>query len=203
LNLNSRIPQIVLASRSPRRSAILRQIGFDFKVVYTDVPEDHNSFSSPQDAVISLSSRKAEAALEALSNGLVIGADTLVVLGSTILGKPETEQQARDMLRKLSGMTHQVYTGITLIKIGEAKVSDFEVTRVTFKDLEDWEIETYIKTGSPFDKAGAYGIQDSSAIFIEKIEGCFYNVVGFPAAKFYSMMKRLYPAEIIKEMINL
>ena len=201
--MNSSIPKIVLGSGSPRRSAILSQIGFDFTKIISDVPEDHSTFPTPEDAVVGLSKAKAEAAAENLSNALVIGADTLVALDGEILGKPESAEHAGIMLRMLSGKTHEVFTGITLIKTEGTCVSDFETTRVTFKKLEDWEIEAYIKTGSPFDKAGAYGIQDSSAVFIDKIEGCFYNVVGFPAAKFYKMLKKLYPEEIIKMMINL
>jgi len=200
--MNNEIPEIILASKSPRRYAILKQIGINFTVAVSDIEENHEEFSEPADAVITLSQRKAESVAKGSDKGLVIGADTLVVLDKKILGKPLNKKSAANMLKALSGRTHSVYTGITLIKDRNITKSDFEKTEVTFRNIDDWEIEAYIKTGAPFDKAGAYGIQDHSAVFIKKIQGCFYNVVGFPVVKFYEMLRDMYPNEILIKILD-
>jgi septum formation protein len=178
---------IVLASRSPRRIHLLRQIGISFSVQESGVDESVPDGTLPSDIVRMLSLEKAKKVAERIGAGIVIGADTIVVLAGKVLGKPISEGDAARMLRLLSGRTHTVYTGFALVdaETGKSRV-DFEKTEVTFRPLAEREIERYVKSGSPMDKAGAYGIQDDyGAVFVEKINGCFYTVVGFPLSKFY------------------
>lgn len=178
--------KIYLASASPRRQQLLKIIGLKFKVIPSNIEENIGFEQDPQNHVLTLSHAKALAVAEKISSGLVIGADTIVVLDHRILGKPTNEMQALQMLRTLSGRNHLVYTGFSLIAMpAQRSISDFEITTVHFRELTDWEIENYVLTGNPMDKAGAYGIQDQSALFADRIEGCFYNVVGFPLTKFY------------------
>jgi len=180
---------IVLASRSPRRIHLLRQIGISFTVQESGVDETVPEGTSPDEIVRMLSLEKAKRVAEGMDSGIVIGADTIVVLNGTVLGKPTSEADAVRMLRLLSGKTHAVYTGLALIDVetGKSRV-DLERTEVTFRSLTDREIDLYVKSGSPMDKAGAYGIQDDyGAVFVERINGCFYTVVGFPLSKFYTM----------------
>lgn len=122
---------------------------------------------------------------------MIVGADTIVVLENEIMGKPKDRREARKMLGRLSGKSHTVYTGFAVIDQPSGKtLTEYEKTRVTFRELEDEEIARYIEADNPLDKAGAYGIQDRSAIFVTGIQGCFYNVVGFPLTRFYSSLKR-------------
>lgn len=179
--------KIILASRSPRRQALLRQIGFDIEIIESGVVEDGHENSSPIDHVLVLSREKAEAVKSKGVRGIIVGADTIVVYNEILLGKPKDKNDAVSMLTLLSGHTHKVYTGFTILDTeSDRSLSDFEVTQVTFRNLSHQEILDYVESGSPLDKAGAYGIQDDyGAVFVEKIEGCFYNVVGFPLTKFY------------------
>ena len=195
------LPPLILASRSPRRAALLTQMGFDFRIVPVEIAENFPPRADPIATVKTLSTRKAEAALPDVSNGLIIGADTVVVLKGEMLGKPRSPEDAASMLQKLSGNTHEVFTGFTLIdaKDGE-RLSDIERTRVTFRKLEDWEISDYVESGMPMDKAGAYGIQDRSGLFVDRIEGCFYNVVGFPMTRFYEALKKIWGNEKLRGM---
>ena len=182
--------KLVLASESPRRAQLFRLIGLDFVVRKSGVDEDNDVPQDPGQHVLTLSRRKAEHVAAAERKALVVGADTIVVIDGEILGKPSSPQQAYDMLRRLSGRTHRVFTGFTVVETQTgASVADVEVTEVHFRELEDDEIWRYIETGSPMDKAGAYGIQDQSAVFVDRISGCFYNVVGFPLARFYVRMR--------------
>jgi len=183
--------KLVLASASPRRRALLRQIGLQFEVRESGVIEDDAPDVSPEDYVISLSKKKATAIALIEQDAIVIGADTIVVINGKTLGKPSTHQEAVTMLTTLSGRTHSVYTGFTLVDRPSNKfVSAFEMTKVTFRTLDKDEINAYVESGSPMDKAGAYGIQDDyGAVFVEKVDGCFYNVVGFPLTKFYITLK--------------
>ncbi|MDZ7339672.1 MAG: Maf family protein [candidate division KSB1 bacterium] len=177
---------LILASASARRAQLLRLLGLDFAIVPSSVQEDNGSAQDPVQHVRELSLAKAQEVAARVPRGVVIGADTVVVLEGRILGKPADAEEARAMLAALSGRTHEVYTGFALVeKPGQRVLVDHEVTRVHFRTLSAEEIEAYVATGSPLDKAGAYGIQDLSAIFVDRIEGCFYNVVGFPLAKFY------------------
>ncbi len=194
-------PEIILASRSPRRADLLRQMNIKFTVKAKDVSEDSDKKNDPEAFVKEISLRKAEAAADEVSSGLIIAADTIVYLKGEILGKPRTKEEARDMLTKLSGNTHEVYTGFTLLSTEKGIFQDVEKTRVTFRTLEDWEIDAYVATGSPMDKAGSYGIQDQSGFFVEKIEGCFFNVVGFPITRFYQGLKQLVDHDLIKQYL--
>ncbi len=183
---------IVLASTSPRRQNLLKQLGLNFIVHPSGIEENLSQVSSPEEYVLTLSRKKAIEVAKNYNDALIISADTIVVLDGEIINKPKDPDEARQMLKKLSGKTHKVYTGFTILDTKTNKIySDFEVTDVKFRELEDNEIEQYIATGSPFDKAGAYGIQDDyGAVFVERINGCFYNVVGFPLTKFYLAMKK-------------
>ena len=156
---------------------------------------------SPEEQVRELSVQKAEAVLDKVNDGLIIGADTIVYLDGHILGKPGDKKEAVSMLERLSGKAHQVFTGFTLIQVGGKRYSDVEKTTVFFRELENWEIEAYAETGGPLDKAGGYGIQDQSGLFVERIEGCFYNVVGFPLTKFYHGLKLLYDTDTVRHMM--
>ena len=181
---------LVLASASPRRSQLLRQVGFEFSVIPSDIPEPVEDDRSPERHVLDLALAKALKVAEGVESAIVVGADTIVVLDGEILGKPADEREAFSMLRKLSGRTHEVFTGFALVDRPSGKTtSGYEVTRVTFRPLLDEEIRRYIELDRPFDKAGSYGIQDRSALFVERIEGCYYNVVGFPLARFYVYLK--------------
>ncbi|MBN1479943.1 septum formation inhibitor Maf [candidate division KSB1 bacterium] len=181
--------KLILASQSPRRAQLLKLVGFDFDIIPSFVDEDEIQEIDPPHHVKSLSLAKAKSVAVNIDKGIIIGADTIVVLNGEILGKPEDKAEAKKMLRRLAGQTHQVYTGFTLLeKPTNRKISDYEITHVHFRVLSDWEIDRYVATQNPMDKAGAYGIQDQSAVFADRIEGCFYNVVGFPLSKFYTAM---------------
>jgi len=184
--------RLILASQSPRRRALLKQLGLEFEIQESGVPEDFASDKSPSENVRSLAIRKAAAVAERFNDAIVIGADTTVVLNDKIFGKPVDENDAVDMLQKLSGKTHQVYTGFALFDRPSNKtIAATEKTDVTFRTLSREEIRDYVKSGSPMDKAGAYGIQDDyGAVFVSRIEGCFYNVVGFPLTNFYTTLHR-------------
>jgi septum formation protein len=183
---------IILASQSPRRRILLRQIGLRFRVVPSHVPERIRHGETPRANARRIAVAKAREVASRTTNALVIGADTIVVLDGHILGKPSSPADARRMLRKLSGRQHVVYTGFALVdaRTGYCR-SGVEATRVRFRRLTREEIDAYVKSGSPMDKAGAYGIQDDfGAVFVEKVNGCFYTVVGFPLSRFYSEWER-------------
>ncbi len=178
---------IILASRSPRRMHLLSQIGLSFTVQESGVDEQIPDGIAPEEAVQRLSLEKANRVAARLRDGIVIGADTIVVLDGIILGKPSSKVEAISMLARLSGRTHTVFTGFALVDaLSGRTLVDYERTEVTFRALERSEIEKYVESGSPMDKAGAYGIQDDyGAVFVEKVNGCFYAVVGLPLSKFY------------------
>ena len=181
---------IILASGSPRRAHLMSVLGFPFTVRESGVEEIIDERLAPEEIARGLAFRKASTVASQLSSGIVVGADTIVVLEGKILGKPATEEEAVGMLLALSGKTHTVFTGFALVD-AESKKSyiSFERTEVTFRALRRDEIERYVAAGSPMDKAGAYGIQDDyGAVFVEKINGCFYNVVGFPISKFHTAL---------------
>jgi septum formation protein len=183
---------LTLASRSPRRQVLLKQLGLKFDVVESFVDENIDHIQIPIEHVTILSQEKAIAVGKQVEDGFVIGADTIVVLDGKILGKPEDENEAIDMLCLLSERVHKVFTGFTILDRPSNKMySDYEITDVTFRKIYIDEIKEYVRSGSPLDKAGAYGIQDDyGAVFVQKIDGCFYNVVGFPLTKFYLAMER-------------
>ncbi len=184
---------VVLASRSPRRLLLLSQIGLTVRVVVSDVPEDLDPARTPEANAEALACLKAQHVARGIPEGIVIGADTIVVLDHHVLGKPVDEADAARMLRLLSGRTHTVFTGFALVRQpGGHLISGVEATQVTFRDLPDEEIQAYIRGGSPMDKAGAYGIQDDyGAVFVTRIEGCYYNVVGLPLARVHQAMKQV------------
>ncbi len=180
---------LILASGSPRRRQLLEQIGIEARCVLPEAAERPLAEGeAPQDHVVNEALTKAHSVARRYPQSLVIGADTAVVIGETVLGKPSDEADAARMLRLLSGREHQVYTGLALVR-GETEVaSDLVTTHVTFRDLCDWEIEAYVTSGEPADKAGAYGIQGRGAILVARVEGCYFNVVGLPLARLWEML---------------
>ncbi len=172
---------MILASNSPRRREILTQGGFSFTVDAADIDEDLG-IDDPAKLVEELSYNKARAVADRHPGDIIIGADTVVVIENDILGKPSDEADAANMLRCLSGATHQVMTGVSLI-CGKKRITFHEVTDVTFFELTDEEIKDYVNTGEPLDKAGAYGIQGRGALLVESIKGDYLNVVGLPLAR--------------------
>jgi septum formation protein len=183
---------LVLASGSPRRKEILENLGIIPKVIVSKVDESIVDITlDPADYTMALSSLKAQAVAKELDKGLVIGSDTVVVDEGKILGQPSDEIAAFDMLTSLSGKWHSVISGISVINVetGE-EVTDYEETRVCFKKLSDAEIHAYIATGEPMDKAGAYGIQGVAGLFVERMEGGYYNVVGLPLYKLYCILQK-------------
>jgi len=190
--ISTKLP-IFLASKSPRRKKLLKQLNLKFKSVDLHFHEKINDGENPIFLVKRLSLEKLNKALLKIKKGIIITADTIVVIDNQILGKPKNKIDARRILKKLSGRTHNVYTGYSIYNSDNNKIiTDFEKTLVTFRKLTNYEIDDYISTGSPMDKAGAYGIQDDfGAVFIEKINGCYYNVVGLPLAKVYHSLLRI------------
>ena len=178
---------IVLASGSPRRKQLLEQINLEFEVVPSQINEDFSINLSPTDFVEHYAQEKAKDVAKSYPDKWVIGADTIVVLGSHILGKPKDGNDSFHMLKQLSGNTHQVITGVSIQNINQDISNSFhELTNVTFNSLSDNVINYYIETYKPFDKAGSYGIQDWFSVCVNRIDGCFYNVMGFPLSSFYS-----------------
>ena len=183
---------IGLASRSPRRRQLLEQMGLrDFRIVCSDADETASPGLTPPALVEALSARKAAAVQHAAAAGdLIIAADTVVALDGRVLGKPADGPDAFAMLSALSGRRHQVYTGLTVV-CGAQRLTEHEVTAVTFRSLSSAEICAYIATGEPMDKAGAYGIQGRGALFVEGIEGDYYNVMGLPVCRLGRILARL------------
>ena len=180
---------LILASGSPRRKEILTTMGLSYTVDVSDADESY--FSDPESMVLELSKRKAQAVAEKHDNAIILAADTLVFC-QAVLGKPQNALHAKEMLRMLSGNWHSVFTGVTLIDTRSGKtVSRADMTRVHFVDLSDEEIDAYIATSEPLDKAGAYGIQGMGGMFIDKIEGSYSNVVGLPMALVRSMLMEI------------
>ena len=181
-------PVLVLASASPRREALLRQVGIPFEVIVSAEQEvfpaigiDHKQW------VEKAAQQKARAVARRAGERIVLGADTVVVIKEVILGKPIDQDDARRMLQLLSNATHRVLTGLALIH-GQRCLVSHEETEVTFCQLTTQEIEWYVRTGEPLDKAGAYGIQGRGAVLVKCIQGCYYNVVGLPLARLWEML---------------
>lgn len=181
---------IVLASSSPRRKELLSQANIPFTVHAANTDETIAPGTHPAKAVEELAVRKAEAVWAKYPDKVVIGADTVVVLEDRILGKPETEQEAMEMLSLLSGRTHAVYTGVAIVSPKEKAVFHAK-TNVDFWELTKAEITAYIKTGDPFDKAGSYGIQTAGALFVQAIHGDYFNVVGLPISLLYQRLRQM------------
>lgn len=182
---------IILASASPRRKDLLIQAGIPFEIHPSNIDENTDGLSgTPEQIAEFLAHMKANDVAKKISEGLVLGADTIVVLDSEIFGKPNDAEDARKMLEKLSGRVHKVITGIALIdsKTGLCRIGH-EVTKVKFAQITSDEIEKYIKTGEPFGKAGAYAVQGFGALLVEKIDGCYTNVVGLPLMRLKKLFK--------------
>ena len=176
------MPRIILASQSPRRKQLLEQIGITkFDILVPQAEEDYDPSLPPEEIVSSICRKKAEAAraLAGDPSALIIAADTMVFLDGLRLGKPQDQVDAFTMLSALSGRTHQVRTGVTVSR-GERMETRTETTSVAFRPLHQDEIWGYIRTGEPFDKAGGYGVQGKAALFVRKIEGDYFNVMGLP-----------------------
>lgn len=183
--------KVILASASPRRQALLQQIGITPLVCPADFAEDSGTVSQAQEVALHNAAGKCAAVAAKMGDELpVIAADTIVVIDNVILGKPQDAAAAKAMLQRLSGRTHQVMTGVAVCYKGQ-KMSEVCVTDVSFCQLTAEEIDAYIATGEPMDKAGAYGIQGRGAVLVEKINGCYNNVVGLPLSLLYLMMQRL------------
>ncbi len=185
--------KLLLASGSSRRQELLEQIGVKYHSASMDIDESVLLDESPNDYVNRLAREKAIAGVETEPASVVLAADTTVVAEGDILGKPENEQAAYDMLKQLSGATHQVLTGIAVaqrVDEGIMLESDVVVTDVAFLSLSDKQIEHYVRTGEPMDKAGAYGIQGKAALFVDGIKGSYSNVVGLPLAETGAMLQR-------------
>lgn len=196
---------LVLASASPRRRQLISVFGLPVIVRPPSVDESVPDRWTPAKTVEELSRRKAEAVLRDLAatraasgpeaSGevrVVVGSDTVVVLDGKIMGKPADREDARNMLRRLSGRTHEVYTGVTCIRESDGRaLTKHRMTRVTFRPLSDSLIERYIATGEPMDKAGAYGVQGIGAVLIENIEGDFFSVMGLPVGLLFGMLTEL------------
>jgi len=182
---------LILASRSPRRQRLLATLGIPFEVRVADIPEVRLPDESPEKMVCRLAVEKATAVARNEESALFLGADTAVVLGEELFGKPADDIEARDMLQRLSGRTHVVLTGIALVHTRTARVrTAVEATEVIFDDLSSREIESYVATGSTMDKAGGYGIQDDrGALFVSGIRGDFYNVMGLPLRRLYRLLR--------------
>ncbi len=188
-----RMEPIILASASPRRAQLLDQIGIPYRVVVSGEAE-HTGQTDPAAVVRELSAQKAGHVAAGISSGVVLGADTVVAKDGMILGKPADRQQAKEMLQELSGGWHSVCTGVTIIlkQDGEERVHTFSCeTGVKVHELSDAEIEAYLDTGDPFDKAGAYGIQGPFGAHVDEIRGDYNNVVGLPLAAVYLALKDL------------
>lgn len=183
--------QVILASASPRRLALLQQIGIEAKVCPADFDEVSGSAVQAEDVVLANAIGKCKAVVKIKGDCLpVIAADTVVVAEGVILGKPQNEEDAVEMLKQLSGKTHKVMTGIAVSYAGEMLAEVCE-TEVVFRELTDEEIKKYVATGEPLDKAGAYGIQGMGAVLVEKINGCYNNVVGLPLTRLQLILAKL------------
>jgi len=190
--LNTKLT-IYLASQSPRRKKLLKQLGIKFKSLTLNFHEEIADGEHPIKTVKRLALHKSDYASKKIKNGIIITADTIVVLKKEIIGKPKSKKDAFDILSKLSNRRHTVYTGFVIRNLNNKKtIVDYEKTNVTFRLLTVNEISNYIRSGSPMDKAGAYGIQDDfGAVFVKKINGCYYNVVGLPLSKVYKALQEV------------
>lgn len=186
--------KIILASGSPRRKELLAQIGIPFQVIKSNA-EEKITKTVPEEIVKDLSLQKAADVAQQLQEGIILGADTIVCLDGEIMGKPKDRNDAFQMLERLQGRSHSVFTGVTLMRKipgEEMKIRSFAVeTRVKIHEMCREEIEAYLDTGDPFDKAGSYGIQGPFAAYVDGIEGDYNNVVGLPVAAVYQELKRL------------
>ncbi len=184
--------KLVLASRSPRRAEILNAVGWPFEMVAANIDERRFESEPAVPYVRRLAQTKAETVAKNLPSGLVLGADTVVLVDEKILGQPSDAEDARRMLKLLSGRWHEVLTAVALLRAGENRsVVDHEKTRVRFAQMAAAEIDWYVATGEPMDKAGAYAVQGSAALFIEEIQGDYFNIVGLPVRLVYKLARTM------------
>ena len=182
---------IILASSSPRRIELLKATGLRFKIQPSAIDEGQISCVQPRDQAINAALLKANAVATSLDTGVVIGADTIVCLGDKVYGKPADRRSAEQMLRSLSGQTHCVITGVAIREVQHSTaLLDAVETRVEMRHISDEELQWYLDSGEPFDKAGAYGIQGLAGKFVERIEGCYFNVVGLPLPRLIEMLSQ-------------
>lgn len=185
------LKKVILASASPRRATLLHNLGLDFTTVPASIDESILLHENPAEAAMRIAAAKAQAIGSSHPDAVIIAADTMVVCEGQILGKPVDDREAYGMLSTLSGNVHEVITGLCVLNSsGAIKDVDYENTRVFFHEIDSEEIKAYIASGEPQDKAGAYGIQGRAAIFVARLEGCYYNVVGLPLSRLYLMLKR-------------
>ena len=183
--------RIVLASRSSARKRLLRQTGVRFKVIPSRIPEDETRPLASEMQIRNLALAKARDVASRMKSGIVIGADTVIIHGRKIIGKPRNRGEARRILSLLNGSTHRIVTGIAVVDAATRKeVTATVKTLVKMKRMSNREIESYVATGEPLGKAGAYAVQGKGAIFIERIDGCYYNVVGLPLPRLADLLKR-------------
>jgi septum formation protein len=187
-----KMPKWILASASPRRREILGKIGIPFSVDSVGIPEpQRRARETPARYALRLARLKAQSVAPKYATGLVLAADTIVVLGNRIFAKPGSRAEARSMLKSLSGRWHEVVSGVCLLDCrAQHAYSTFSRSRVHFRRLSPGEIEWYLKTGEYRDKAGAYGVQGFASLFIDRIEGCYFNIVGFPVAAFEKLCRK-------------
>jgi len=183
--------QLILASQSPRRKELLGLFHIPFVIRVADIDETMDETRAPFDEVARVSRRKAEA-IAREEDDVVIAADTIVVCRNRVLGKPHSPEEAKAMLALLSGRDHQVMTGMTVLR-GSAAITTTEVTDIHFRRLSQREIDAYVASGEPMDKAGAYGIQGGAALFAEKMVGDYYNVMGLPVCKLWQVLREIAP----------
>lgn len=188
--------KLILASQSPRRAEILRAVGWEFEAIAADIDETRYTSEDAVSYVKRLAQTKAETVAKKVSAGLVLGADTVVVIGEEILGQPRDDEDARRMLQLLNGAWHEVLTGVALVRTGQESqiLGNHETTRVRFCEISADEIDWYVSTGEPRGKAGAYAIQGRGALFIAGIQGDYFNVVGLPVRLVYEMFRQ--PAQV-------
>lgn len=193
--INDKCPKLILASGSPRRAEILNSVGWKFTKDSADIDETEMPDEKPEDYVRRLAREKAEAVAAKYSDAIVLGADTTVVIDNQIIGKPVDLEEARRMIKMLSGNWHEVLTGVALVQVTnyELQITNVVIqkTRVKFVEMSDEEIEFLVQFGEPLDKAGAYAVQAQAALFIEKIEGDYWNVVGLPINLVYESFKKI------------
>ncbi len=189
--------KLILASQSPRRRELLGLFQIPFAVQVADIDETMDTAKPPFDEVARVSRAKAEA-VSAAPDDVVVAADTIVVCGGTVLGKPRDAAEAVNMLRLLSGRDHQVMTGMTVLR-GKRSRTVTEVTDIHFRQLSEQEIRRYVASGEPMDKAGAYGIQGGAALFAEKLVGDYYNVMGLPVCRLWQLLREIAP-ELLEDM---
>jgi len=190
------VTALYLASTSPRRRKLLRLLGLGFRPLAPHPKQEQsvlarNRRGTPRRLAIACARAKALSVVPRVRSGIILGVDTVVVMNGSILGKPESKPDARRMLRMLSGRSHSVTSGVAVVRVpGRHVLTAAETTRVTFRKLSSGEIESYIATAEPYDKAGAYGIQERAGIFVSRVCGCYLNVVGLPVGLVLALLKR-------------